>query len=143
MGFSGSRDRFGPGAARPRVLVVDDDADMREMIGDILRFSGYEAILAPNGVEAVAEVRANRPDAITLDLSMPELDGNGVLRELSGGHRSGAIPVVVISADASILQRTPQVFAVLGKPFDLSRFLATVAGACSASPGRNHSAIPA
>src|SRR5215211_2367917 len=88
-----------PLPATPRRVVVADDARlMRRMLVDALRRRGFDVVAeAKDGDEALAHCRAFRPDALTLDLAMPGLDGMGVLRALKDG-RDVAVPVVVVSA---------------------------------------------
>jgi two-component system chemotaxis response regulator CheB len=84
--------------APPRVVVADDSAMMRAIVTNSLRASGVEIVgTAGNGDEALALCERERPDAMTLDLAMPGLDGIGVLRALRirGGD---SVPVVVVSA---------------------------------------------
>lgn len=119
-------------SASRRVLIVDDDADLRAMIADVLAIAGYETDQARSGVEAVALARGIQPDVMTLDLRLPRLDGNGVLRELGESSATRRVAVVIVSSDTSELRATPQVVAVLEKPFELDRFLGTIAAAMSA-----------
>ena len=89
-----------PGAlADPqRVVVADDSRLMRRMLADALGRQGFDVVAtAGDGDEALAACREHRPDALTLDLAMPGLDGLGVLRALREG-RERAVPVVVVSA---------------------------------------------
>lgn len=66
-----------------RVLIVDDAAFMRKMLGDVLAKGGHEVIgEGANGSEAVAQYQALRPDIMTLDITMPEKDGLAALREI-------------------------------------------------------------
>jgi two-component system, chemotaxis family, chemotaxis protein CheY len=66
-----------------RVLIVDDAAFMRKMLGDVLAKGGHEVIgEGANGTEAVAQYQALRPDIMTLDITMPEKDGLAALREI-------------------------------------------------------------
>jgi two-component system chemotaxis response regulator CheY len=66
-----------------RVLIVDDAAFMRKMLGDVLAKGGHEVIgEGANGTEAVARYQALRPDIMTLDITMPEKDGLAALREI-------------------------------------------------------------
>src|ERR1700758_4965987 len=84
--------------AAPRVVVADDSAMMRSIVSRSLTRAGVEVVgSARNGDEALALCERERPDAMTLDLAMPGLDGMGVLRALrkKGGE---SIPVVVVSA---------------------------------------------
>jgi two-component system chemotaxis response regulator CheB len=85
-------------AAAPRIVVADDSPFMRTVLGGALSAAGFEVVgTARDGDEALAQCRATRPDAMTLDLAMPGLDGIGVLRALK---ESGApdVPVIVVSA---------------------------------------------
>src|SRR5919107_1927935 len=81
-----------------RVVVADDSRLMRKMLADALGRQGFEVVgLAADGDEALELCRRHRPDALTLDLHMPGLDGLGVLRALRDG-RAEPVPVVVVSA---------------------------------------------
>jgi two-component system, chemotaxis family, protein-glutamate methylesterase/glutaminase len=85
-------------APAPRIVVADDSPFMRTVLGGALSAAGFEVVgAARDGDEALAQCRATRPDAMTLDLAMPGLDGIGVLRALKD---SGApdVPVIVVSA---------------------------------------------
>ena len=81
-----------------RVVVADDSRLMRRMLSDALGRQGFEVVAtAADGDEALAACRAHRPDAMTLDLHMPGMDGLGVLRALRAG-KAEPVPVVVVSA---------------------------------------------
>lgn len=82
---------------RPRVLVVDDDAGIREIIRTRLQMTSFEVMIARNGNEALQRAASWRPDAMVLDINMPELDGFGVLERM---RRSGQPqpPVMVLTA---------------------------------------------
>jgi two-component system chemotaxis response regulator CheB len=85
-------------ATAPRIVVADDSPFMRTVLGGALGAAGFEVVgTARDGDEALAQCRATRPDAMTLDLAMPGLDGLGVLRALK---ENGApdVPVIVVSA---------------------------------------------
>ena len=86
----------GTSAAHPpaRVLVVEDEAAMSRALRINLRARGYEVATARTGREALAEASARPPDAVILDLGLPDLDGVEVIRELRGWSRA---PVVVLS----------------------------------------------
>ncbi len=85
----------GPGA--PTVLVVDDDASAREMIGRMLAKDGYRVISAADGAEGLRMAAEHRPDAITLDVMMAGLDGWSVLSRLKEDPALARIPVVVVT----------------------------------------------
>jgi len=80
------------------VLVVDDAENCREPLVRLLRLMGYEVSSAASGLEALACVRQHRPDAILLDLMMPEMDGVSFLRVLRGSEAWRDVPVIVVSA---------------------------------------------
>src|SRR4051794_5777408 len=85
--------------ARP-VLVVDDDDDLREMIGIALGEKGYSAVGIGSGVAALEWLRVTpAPALVLLDLKMPRLGGTSVLRALRSDPATARIPVVVISGD--------------------------------------------
>src|SRR5262249_18295371 len=84
---------------RPKnIVVVDDDHNTLDLMGDILGSAGYVAHLAPNGNHALRLLSAVRADAILLDLVMPEMDGFEVLRRIKQDAALRKIPVLVITA---------------------------------------------
>ena len=80
------------------VLIVEDDDDSREALSIFLRRKGYEVDSAPNATEALARVMNQPPDAIVLDMFMPEVDGPSLLRALRFHLKLRALPVVVFTA---------------------------------------------
>lgn len=90
-----------PGEARARqVLVVDDEESDRTLLSHHLRQAGWTVTTASSGHEALDAAHRERPDVITLDLRMPDLDGEVVLRQLKNHPRTEGIPVVVVSVAA-------------------------------------------
>ena len=81
-----------------RILVVDDNPDIRVLLVSILQRAGYEVIEAADGASVQAWVKETRPDLIILDLMMPEVDGWETLRRLKSDSSSRDIPVVISSA---------------------------------------------
>src|ERR1700759_3758598 len=71
-----------PSAPEARVLVVDDEANIVELLSVSLKFQGFEVATATNGAQALDRAREARPDAVILDVMMPGMDGFGVLRRL-------------------------------------------------------------
>ena len=84
-----------------RVLVADDNADIRSALRDLLNQAGHEVIDATNGIEAVERALAENPDVILLDLLMPRFDGMEALRRLRTSHVTSQVPVIVITAVGS------------------------------------------
>ena len=79
------------------VLVIDDDENVREIISRHLEKEGFNIILASNGMDGLRAARENKPDVITLDVMMPEMDGWTVLRNLKQDDELADIPVIMIS----------------------------------------------
>ena len=85
-----------PVTGKPKVLIVEDNSDVRRLYAIGLNQRGFEVKLAANGAEAVERIDAERPDVILLDWLMPLMGGGEVLRKLSG-NGSASIPIIVIS----------------------------------------------
>jgi CheY-like chemotaxis protein len=81
----------------PTVLVIDDDPAARDMLGRALTREGYRVVSAPDGEEGLQLARSVRPDVITLDVMMPNMDGFAVLSALKGDSSLSEIPVVMVS----------------------------------------------
>ncbi len=113
-------------SAVPRILVIDDDSDIREVVGEALQFAGYEVTTARDGREGLIQARSFRPTLILLDLMMPGMSGWEFRAAQLRDAALKAIPVVVVTAlgtDPDI-----QVEAVLAKPFRLEDLLDRVRG---------------
>jgi len=82
----------------PKILVAEDERDIRELIGFTLRFAGFEVVLASNGVEAVERAPQEQPDLIILDVRMPKMTGYEACRLLKNNSATSTIPVVFLSA---------------------------------------------
>jgi CheY-like chemotaxis protein len=105
------------------VLVVDDEDDIRLIAAEALRrLGGWEVSTAASGAEALVVARERTPDAIVLDVMMPELDGPATLAALRAETATASIPVVFLTAKVQVaeLQQLEQlnVAGVLPKPFD-------------------------
>jgi len=111
-----------------RVLVVDDDASIREMLSTALEDDGYEVVPAINGEDALSVCTRWRPDVIVLDLMMPVMDGWTFAKRL---RETDEIPIVVLSAATDLVRQAKSLgaAAVVGKPFDLDQLLPKVARA--------------
>ena len=89
----------GPGAAAPlRVLVADDDPQMRRLVRAVLEREGMQVVEAADGLDALDAVGQHRFELIILDMDMPRLDGLGVLEELRASVATAQIPVIVLTA---------------------------------------------
>ncbi len=82
---------------RPRVLVVDDFPDAREMYAEYLAYAGFDVIEASNGVEALERASDSQPDVIVMDLSLPVMDGWEATRRLKANQDTTTIPIVALT----------------------------------------------
>ncbi len=82
----------------PKILVAEDERDIRELIGFTLRFAGFDVVLAANGVEAIKKASQVQPDLILLDVRMPKMTGYEACRRLKEDPTTSTIPVVFLSA---------------------------------------------
>jgi two-component system OmpR family response regulator len=118
----------GNGASQARLLVVDDEPDIVELLSATLRYAGFDVASATSGRQAMEEARRFRPDLVLLDVMMPDLDGFEVLRRMRGeGTR---VPVLFLTArDATedkIKGLTLGGDDYVTKPFSLSEILARI-----------------
>jgi DNA-binding response OmpR family regulator len=105
-----------------RILVVDDDRVIQQLLKVNLELEGYAVEVADDGEEALAQFELFRPDLVLLDIMMPKLDGWEVCRRLKSGTDSARVPIVLLSAraQAADVQRGTElgVAAYVTKPFD-------------------------
>jgi CheY-like chemotaxis protein len=113
-----------------RILVVDDDRLLRQMVRDLLEAANFAVAEAVDGADGLAQAAAYHPDLILLDLMMPGLDGYTVCRSLQADPATRAIPVIflTISADPSLNRHAYAAGAVacLTKPFRREGLLAVI-----------------
>jgi CheY-like chemotaxis protein len=108
---------------RRRLLIVDDDDDIRMLVRlSLERVGDNEVIEARNGREGLERACAERPDAILLDVMMPEMDGVTTVRELRARPETAAIPVVLLTAKVQPRDRERfsdlPISGTIAKPFD-------------------------
>lgn len=128
----GDRDEVGAVEGRS-VLVVDDDADMREQLAEVLGDEGYEVVTAGNGVEALARLREARPALILLDLAMPVMDGWAFQAELRKDRAFVDIPIVLLSGQGNARESAARLDAraCLVKPVPYPTLIGTVQRFCA------------
>ena len=116
---------FGPVSGR-RVLVVDDDPDIRELLVSVLSDDGYEAASARDGRDALEVLDRWPADVIVLDLMMPVMDGWTFAARMK---EKWSIPIVVLSAATEVRKHAAQLGAadVIPKPFDIETLLPLIA----------------
>ncbi len=89
-----------PTAACPRVLVIEDERALTEVLGYNLRREGYEVIVSHDGQEGLRKAQTLLPDLVLLDLMLPGLSGLEICRELKAGERTRDIPIIMLTAKA-------------------------------------------
>lgn len=127
-----------------RVLVADDNADMREYLTRLLTGAGYEVATVVDGVAALEAVRAQAPDLVVSDVMMPRMDGLALVNALRAEPRTAAVPVLLLSArageEASVEGLQAGADDYLVKPFAAAELLARVRGNLDLARLRNHHA---
>lgn len=115
---------------RPRVLVVEDNGDMREFLARVLSMRGYEFLEAADGEEGLQVARTQLPNLILMDISLPALDGFEATRRIKQDPAMRHIPVVAVTAHARPADEQRALDAgcngYLSKPYSLRDFLAVV-----------------
>lgn len=89
-----------------RILLVDDEPDFCAIVQGNLEKEGFDVEVAYDGAEGLEKVKANPPDAIILDVMMPEMDGYKVCKELKGNEKYADIPVLMLTAVADKVSST-------------------------------------
>lgn len=113
-----------------KILIVEDNHDVRENLAEILELSGYQPITAENGKIGVEKAMQDPPDLILCDVMMPELDGFGVLHIISRNQRTADVPFIFLTAKAERddFRRGMSLGAddYITKPFDETVLLQTI-----------------
>ncbi|WP_322818758.1 response regulator [Tepidiforma sp.] len=115
------------------ILVVDDAAFMRMRMSKILTEAGYEVIQAENGLEAVQKYQSARPDAVLMDITMPEMDGLTALKEIRKVDPNAKVAMVTALGQQQIVLEAVKNGAkdFLVKPAEADRVLAAVSKLCA------------
>jgi two-component system KDP operon response regulator KdpE len=110
---------------RPRVLVIDDEPQIHRFLGPALEAAGYEPVRAMTGAEGVAAIAARAPDAVVLDLGLPDMDGKAALAKARAFYKG---PVLILSARDMETEKIDALDAgaddYVEKPFGVGEFLA-------------------
>lgn len=108
-------------AEKKKVLLVEDDESVRQLVRVALDMNGYEVVEAKDGLEGLLMLDMHRPDAVVLDLMMPDLGGERMLAQLRASEETKRTPVVIITGKPEV---APEVIGLVGrenffpKPFD-------------------------
>jgi DNA-binding response OmpR family regulator len=111
-----------------KIMVVDDEKPIREILRNLFQKDGYEVILASNGKEAIRLAESEKPHLIMLDARMPELDGIATCAVLRASETTRAIPIMVATAFGDVFEGAVNagVDDFVTKPFDLPEILVRV-----------------
>lgn len=112
---------------KKRIFVVDDDSEIRESLGKLLRTEGYDVMLADDGQDSIKKFSTKPVDLVLLDLSLPDSTGWDVFGILTTLNR--ALPIIIITGrpDQEKLARAAGAAAIMEKPLDVPRLLKTIA----------------
>lgn len=114
-----------------RILVVEDNMDNYELVRFVLERAGYDVFLAVNGRDGVDAARAQRPDVILMDLTMPEMDGWVAAEKMKADHVTKSIPLIAITAHTLPRDRYRALQAgyegYVSKPIHVQSFLEIIA----------------
>jgi len=121
--------------ARGAVCVIDDDADIREVLSDVLTLEGYDVVVAGNGESALEHLRARKNgfQLILLDLMMPHMNGWEFRRKQLQDPALASVPVVLLTGAGTAAKSIDElrVAGTIEKPVDLDALLAKVAAYCA------------
>ena len=113
-----------------RILVVDDEVDLVEIIRFSLELEGYDVLIAYNGEEALNQARKENPDLVLLDLMLPKLDGYNVCRLLKYDEKYKHIPILMLTAKTQEKDRATGMETganeYITKPFDMDELMKKV-----------------
>ncbi|CAG0990900.1 MAG: response regulator [Anaerolinea sp.] len=122
-----------------KILIVEDSADMRQLMHDLLDALGHDVIEAEDGLEGVKNALSNLPDLIIMDLMMPNAAGDTTLRFMRGTPELKSIPVLVVSAHADVahIAKSMGADSWMAKPIsidELSKRISEILSGQSSSP---------
>jgi DNA-binding response OmpR family regulator len=121
-----------------KILVIEDEADLRANVARFLKAEGYEVLTADNGAAGVDAALSQMPDLIVCDITMPEMDGFGVLFTLRENVTTSGIPFIFLTASSRTYDRNWGVELgandYITKPFKLEQLLAAIRARLSSNP---------
>ena len=113
-----------------KILLVEDHEELRDMMSRRLRRHGFDVVLAHDGQQALAQVGAETPDLVLLDMDLPVMDGWTVARTLRGGDARAQVPIIALTAHAMAGDRAKALAAGCDdyhpKPVDFPKLLAQI-----------------
>jgi len=112
-----------------KILVVDDDIQIANMLRDIIEPLGYQVEICSNGLEVISTLHSYKPNLLIMDVMLPGIDGYSLTSTISEDTELTGLPIIVVSAleaSRSMFSRFPQVTAFLTKPFNITDLLEAV-----------------
>jgi DNA-binding response OmpR family regulator len=124
--------------AKPRILVVEDDPDLRCILKLQLESSGFEVVQAENGAEGFKAIQVTVPHCVILDLMMPVMDGFGFLKRVRSIMSTKDVPILILTASEDERNKVRgfqyQADAYMSKPYDLEKLTAQVESLLAKAP---------
>lgn len=112
---------------KKKIVIIDDDKDIAEVIGLLLEMEGYNPVVQYTGRSALENIRLSKPDLIILDVMLDGVDGRDICRQLKADPELQNIPVIMVSASLNLENKgDPDDF--IAKPFNIDRILSSVGG---------------
>jgi two-component system cell cycle response regulator DivK len=113
-----------------RILVIEDNPDNLELVRFLLEQAGFQVISAVDGLEGLEKARTQRPDLILLDMSLPELDGWHLAKQLKNAEETASIPIIALTAHTLPGDRRRALEAgcdgFISKPLNVARFASQI-----------------
>ncbi|HRA48167.1 MAG TPA: response regulator [Thermomicrobiales bacterium] len=112
-----------------RILIVDDEAAVADLIEAVLVDEGYIVAIARDGIQGILLARDWKPDLVLMDVMLPGVDGTTAIRRLKGDPATADLPIVAMSAGRTIRRQSNELIdadAALSKPFDIEALLAQI-----------------
>ena len=125
-----------PWERKTTVLVVEDDAPLREMYRKILVVAGFAVTAVEDGIDALQRINSHPPDAVVLDLALPRLSGQDVQREMASHPKARTIPIVVVTGTDTTDLNEADFAYVLKKPVAPSELVFAVDNSLRRAHGR-------
>ena len=112
-----------------RILIVDDEASVADLIEAVLVSEGYTVAIARDGIQGILLARDWKPDLVLMDVMLPGIDGTTAIRRLKSDPETSELPIVAMSAGRTIRRQSNELSdadAALAKPFDIEALLAQI-----------------
>lgn len=118
----------GTEAVTRRILIVEDQADVAQLIDVVLKGEGYTVAIARDGAQGLMLARDWKPDLILMDIMLPGVDGGTLIARLRQEEETAELPIIAMSASRTLRDRTGELEAdaLLSKPFDVDALLVQV-----------------